>query len=224
MVNILQSIVNAAISCLMKMSRKWAFVHVDISWGACRRIILRDLVNVNYQLKEESLGLWASATSLGTCHWQPPLTSAWTHTSFFFLENARELQFFVYKEEENKFWLHIAEHHRLTLSWHVVVWNKNNQPNTHESRQSRIRDLGSLAPGEEGSTRFRAACWLRLQVPGTVIFCRTWLPNASHSETVAQAFNQSSHGVDPRVKKLRQRRQRSRNWKIAERRKMYTPM
>ena len=139
-----------------------------------------------------------------------------TH-EFFSLENARELQFFVYKEEENKFWLHIAEHHRLTLSWHEVVWNKNNQLNTHESRQSRIRDLGSLAPGEEGSTRFRAACWLRLQVPGTVIFCRTWLPNASHSETVAQAFNQSSHGVDPRVKKLRQRRQRSRNWKIAER-------
>ena len=31
MVNILQSIVNAALSCLMKLSRWWAFVHVDIS-------------------------------------------------------------------------------------------------------------------------------------------------------------------------------------------------
>ena len=31
MVNIPQSIVNAAISCLRKLSRKWAFVHVDIS-------------------------------------------------------------------------------------------------------------------------------------------------------------------------------------------------
>ena len=38
-----------------------------------------------------------------------------TH-EFFFLENTRELHFFVYKEEENKFWLHNAKHHRLTLS------------------------------------------------------------------------------------------------------------
>jgi hypothetical protein len=66
-VNILQYIVNAALSCLMKL-RGPLCMSTSVEAPAHASSLKSFLVSVNYQLKEESLGLWALATSLGTCH------------------------------------------------------------------------------------------------------------------------------------------------------------